>query len=209
MLTTLEPTISPARLATYMVESGRNEGRALALYIWNARLGEAFHLPIQAVEVALRNRINSALSDKFGPIWWSDAGFVSVADPRAIDDITEAKRRIVKRGRPLETGQVVATLSFGFWVAMLNPRYNPTLWSSHLASAFPHLPAAVNRDALQARMRGIADFRNRISHHEPIFKDNITKHWSDCIEALHWMCPSKQKWIKPLCKVTTVLREKP
>jgi len=34
---------------------------ALALYLWNAQLGAAFHVPIQAVEVALRNSVNKAL----------------------------------------------------------------------------------------------------------------------------------------------------
>jgi hypothetical protein len=66
MLRLLEPTLSQARLGTYMLAAGHDEARALALYQWNALLGEAFHLPIQSVEIALRNRINAVLVAAFG-----------------------------------------------------------------------------------------------------------------------------------------------
>ena len=61
LIETLRPVISVGRLGTYLVAAGFDPSRALQLYIWNARVGEAFHLPIQAVEVGLRNRINDAL----------------------------------------------------------------------------------------------------------------------------------------------------
>ena len=44
------------------------------------------------------------------------------------------------------TAQIVAGLSFGFWVGLLQPKYNPDLWSSHLRVAFPHLPATETRE---------------------------------------------------------------
>jgi hypothetical protein len=51
--------ISQDRFTTYLKAAGHDPERALALYLWNAQIGEAFHLPIQAVEVALRNSINA------------------------------------------------------------------------------------------------------------------------------------------------------
>ncbi len=49
--------ISPDRFKTYLAAAGHRQERALKLYLWNAKLGEAFHMPIQAVEIALRNSI--------------------------------------------------------------------------------------------------------------------------------------------------------
>lgn len=209
MLQLLEPTLSQARMGTYMLEAGHDEARALQLYQWNAQLGEAFHLPIQAVEIALRNRINAVLVSKFGADWWSRTAFLSLADGRQIAAIDEAKARFGKRGQAVVTGQIVAGLSFGFWVSMLDARYNPSVWSHALATGFPDLPAGKSRDDLQKVSRQIAKFRNRISHHEPIFKANITQEYSRCMEMLMWLCRHKQKWIKPQCKVMTVLRLKP
>lgn len=196
-------------MGTYVLAAGHHEARALELYKWNAQLGEAFHLLIQAVEIALRNRINAVLVANFGANWWSNPLFLGVADNRQIAAIDEAKARIGKRGQAVVTGQIVAGLSFGFWVSMLDARYNPAVWSHALLVGFPDLPTGKSRDDLQKLSRQIANFRNRIWHHEPIFKANITQEYSRCMEMLKWLCPHKQKWIKPQCKVMAVLRLKP
>ncbi len=192
-----------------MTASGHDEARALALYLWNVRLGEAFHLPIQAVEVASRNRISRALSSAFGVDWWDDCRFLAMLDTHRKEDIDEARRRVTSKRLPLVTGQIVAGLSFGFWVAMLDRRYNPALWSAYLRSAFPDLPGTQDRKSLQERLRGISKFRNRIWHHEPIFKDDISFRYSECIETLGWLCRHKVAWIRPECRVMAVLRTKP
>ena len=171
--------------------------------------GEAFHLPIQAVEIALRNRINSVLVGSFGADWWQEPRFLTQSDKRQNDAIVEVKARITKRGQILVTGQIVAGLSFGFWVSMLDARYNPAVWSHHLVAGFPNLPKTASRDDLQKVARRIARFRNRIWHHEPIFKANISEEYSVCMRALEWLCPHKLRWIKPQCKVMSMLRSRP
>jgi hypothetical protein len=209
MLKLLEPTLSPARMGTYMLAAGHDETRALALYQWNAQLGEAFHVPIQAVEVALRNRINAILIRCFGANWWQSAAFIKQADKRQNDQIAEAVSRIAKRHHAVVTGQVVAGLSFGFWVSMLDARYNARVWSHALETGFPDLPPNLTRANLQKYARDIANFRNRIWHHEPIFKADITQEYSRCMEMLGWLCAHKYSWIRPQCKVMAVLRSKP
>lgn len=189
--------------------SGHDEGRALALYVWNARLGESFHLPIQAVEIALRNRVNDVLAVCYGADWWKDARFLALANGRQVAAIDEVKQRITRRKGPMVTGQIVAGLSFGFWVSTLDSRFNPTVWSAHLRSGFPHLPHTVSRADLQVAVRSIADFRNRIWHHEPIFRDNTSALYSHCMKTLAWLCPTKAGWIRPQCNVMAVLRAKP
>jgi hypothetical protein len=208
----LSRTISPERLGTYLTAAGHDRERALALYVWNARLGEAFHTPIQAVEVGLRNNVGLALIEQFGAEWWRDDGFPRLLDNidgRRLADLEQVRRRLKKRGMTIVTGQVVAGLSFGFWVALLQKRYNPVLWSRHLSTAFPHLPLDRSRADLADRARKVADLRNRITHHEPIFRNDISKDFSEMMMLLEWMCPETHRWIRPHCRVPDVMRRKP
>lgn len=209
MLQKLETTISAQRLSTYMLAANHNETRALALYRWNTCLGECFHLPLQAVEIAFRNRINAVLTLEFCADWWCDPAFLALASPYQQKEIKSSQDRISKTGRSVSTGQIVAGLSFGFWVSMLDGDLNPRIWSRHLRAAFPHLPSGYTRAKVQQHMRKIADFRNRIWHHEPIFNKNITQEFSNCMAALGWLCSDKLAWIKPQCQVMQIHRSRP
>lgn len=209
LIETLRPVISVGRLGTYLVAAGFDPSRALQLYIWNARVGEAFHLPIQAVEVGLRNRINDALLAEFGGDWWKDERLLALLDAERQGDIALVLRRIRNRGLAEETGQVVAGLSFGFWVGMLQGQYNRDIWSRHLRSAFPDFPDSRNRKSLAAAAGRVAYIRNRISHHEPVIKLDLAKENATLMELLGWICPHKLEWIRPHCRVSSLLAEKP
>ena len=205
----LRPSMSADRLGTYLTAAGFDQERALRLYVWNAYIGEAFHLPIQGVEVALRNSVNTALCRKFTTDWWSSPDYLAIADRTRKADIETAIRRIRNRGRPCITGQVVANLSFGFWVGMLQRRYNPTIWSSQLRVAFINLPIERNRHDLAASAKRVADLRNRIWHHEPIFRMDLSDEYRAVMELLNWLCPIKNRWLRPQCRVPQLLRQKP
>ena len=207
----LKPAMSEDRLGTYLITAGFDPDRALRLYVWNAAIGEAFHLPIQGVEVGLRNRINGALIAMFGPEWWQDAGFLRAigGDRERLSDLDMARRRIARRGVPLTTGQTVATLSFGFWVGMLHARYNPGIWSGQLRTAFPSLPPAKNRYDLADSAKRVSELRNRIWHHEPVFRMNLMAEFTAVMELLTWVCPVKAAWIRPQCRVPALMRQKP
>jgi hypothetical protein len=167
--------ISPDRFKTYLASAGHCEERALKPYLWNAKLGEAFHMPIQAVEIALRNRINLALSNGFTPNSWKCKNLFDLLDEERKADLTRVFRRIRNRELELHTGQIVAGLSFGFWVGILDGRYNPPIWSGQLRAAFPFLPADRARKNLHSSVRNIAALRNRIFHHEPLTgRDNLS-----------------------------------
>lgn len=205
----LRPVISDERLGTYLTAAGFDGERALRLYVWNAEIGEAFHLPIQAVEVALRNRISDAFGTVFGAKWWKSPAFLAQLGADRKADLEHVLRRIRNRKLTLETGQVVAGLSFGFWVGMLQRRYNPTIWSGGLRSAFPHLPGNRNRASLAQAAARTAWLRNRIWHHEPIIKLDLSMEHAQILNLLDWLCPVKAVWIRPYCRVPQLLRHKP
>jgi hypothetical protein len=208
-ITAILKAISPDRFQTYRVASGFDEVRALELYLWNARLGEAFHTPIQAVEVGLRNSINSALSAVYTTNWWDCKNLFDILDEDRKGDLTTVFRRIRNRKQDLETGQVVAGLSFGFWVGILDGRYNPPIWGGQLRRAFPYLPNSNGRKSLHSRVKNVATLRNRISHHEPLIGRDVSADFSNIMTLLEWICPAKAVWIRPSCRVPEIIRERP
>lgn len=209
LLDHLKRSISEERLATYLTAAGFDTDRALRTYLWNAQIGEAFHLPIQGVEVGLRNCVNRALCGKYGGNWWSEPSLLGLLGPDKLRDLEVARRRITHRRAPMETSQIVATLSLGFWVGMLHRQYNPQLWSSALRGTFADLPRNRKLSDLAAHARRVRDLRNRIWHHEPIFRMNLSEEYRVVMELLTWICPVTSGWIRPNCRVPQVLRQKP
>jgi hypothetical protein len=201
--------ISADRFKTYLAAAGYDQERAFRLYLWNAQLGEAFYMPLQAVEVGLRNAINTALSNVYTPNWWECKNLFDLLDEDRKGDLSTVLKRIRNRKLELYTGQVVAGLSFGFWVGILDGRYNPSIWGAQLRKAFPYLPSGRSRKSLHARARDVATLRNRISHHEPLIgRDNLAD-FSNLISLLEWICPAKAEWIRPYCRVAQIVRERP
>ncbi|MFJ6134377.1 hypothetical protein [Kitasatospora sp. NPDC092286] len=76
----------------------------------------------------------------------------------------KCERRI--RHRQVTADDVVAELSFGFWVKLLSGRHARTFWVPALHRAFPS--DIGRRDDLHRRFVTMMRLRNRISHHEPI-----------------------------------------
>jgi hypothetical protein len=99
-LNALWNTLSPRRLAKYFEAAGENRERAIRLYLWNAQVGAAFHLPIQTCEVALRNRIEAVLGTMFGGQWFAADEFLALASEDRHKDLTEARSRIRRFRRP-------------------------------------------------------------------------------------------------------------
>ena len=202
-------TMSAERFATYLRAAGFQRERALRLYIWNAQIGEAFHTPIQALEVSLRNTINRALSDTFGAHWWIHPRLRQMLDRERHGDLTVVHNRILRRGAQLSNGQVVAGLSFGFWVGMLQPKYSPGLWGAQLRLCFCNLPVTESRGSLFKSASAAAYLRNRISHHEPIISRDLSSDFSEIMKLLGWICPQTPDWVRPHCRIPELIRIKP
>ena len=202
-------SLSADRLHTYLVSAGHDRQRAIRLYVWNAKLGEAFHIAIQAVEVTLRNSISATLLAEYGDNWWQDERYLNLLDHDRHQDLELVQRRILNRKLDQVHGQIVAGLSFGFWVGMLQGRYNPDIWSKHLRATFPDLPMDKGRKGLAQAVSRIAILSNRISHHEPLLKRDPLKDHALVIETLGWLCRDTAAWISPHCRVPEIVRQRP
>jgi hypothetical protein len=205
-----ERTVSPERWRTYKLAAGFHEETALRLYLWNAAIGQSFHFPLQSTEVALRNVVHASLAALYGPNWAHDPNCRHMLGPQLGDDLVKTERRHHNRysAQPT-TPQMVASLSLGFWVALIRQGFHGSIWASQTANAFPHL---VNGDDMMDVSRtgtAIQDLRNRIFHQEPLIGHNLSQDYGDILKMLGWICPETREWVRSHSSVPKVIRERP
>lgn len=200
----LEEVISLERLSTYLRASNGNKQIALKLYLWNSEISAAFYLPLQGLEVALRNALHSALSRKYGNGHWYD---MAPIDARAQEMVAKAKTEVQRSHGIVNPPHVVAELSFGFWLSLLNRQYHQTLWIPVLGKAFPN--AHKSRAEINDALSPLRTLRNRIAHHEPIFARHLVDDYTNIVKIIGWINADKARWIEYHNVVTDTLRRKP
>lgn len=216
----IEQYLSKDRFATYVQAARNDRVKALEHYEVNTLFSEALYGPLQTLEVALRNAINSTLSAEMGRDDWYDLTWLGVKEA---NKVSEAKNRLVPRFAPAPTtptsavvipsGQVVATLSFGFWVSLLTKFYHRSLWRPHLHKAFPN--GNPTNDEVRDTLRNLSDLRNRIAHHEPILfrlvhgklvTNNPGTSHAEIMKAIGWICPTVQAWARDCSRYNEVVK---
>lgn len=203
MSSELSQFFSPCRLVSYQLPQ-EELSVVLARYQWNLQLAEAMLPSLNYLEVGLRNAINRMVGSIYGADWLIDPSpqiQFSEIDVKQINDI---KADILKhKGRRATHNDVVAQLNFGFWVALFHKRHMGGIWSrakEPMAHIFPQMSASFwAHDELQGRQQQIKNLldsvkalRNRIAHHEPIWKQTPTAldvH-QDCIDLIRAMSPA-------------------
>jgi hypothetical protein len=204
----LETIISRERLGTYLAASGFDRERALELHAWNMRVAAAFLPLIGAAEICCRNLIAKRLEAAFGPEWWRESAFHRIAGKTGKGITLRAADKIADSGKPETLGRVISELSFGYWVNMLLPKYEVPLWTP-LHPWFPELPATENLASLHLRLASVHELRDRIGHHEPIFRRDLSRDYADCLGLVRWLNVAKANWITPICDVPRLMRRKP
>ena len=209
-------SLSCERFSTYLDSADGNQAIALRDCAWNTAISAAFYGPLQCLEIALRNAMHRELSKKYGLEWFEncDAGLNKGARKK----IQEAK--ITARyhnGSMIEVPKVVAVLSFGFWVSLIDSGrrfdsdgnahcdYEETLWRPALHLAFP---AFLTRKKAHNPLNYLRKFRNRIAHHEPIFKRHLSRDHERILEITGWISPETAAWIRHHSRVEELLLSK-
>lgn len=196
----LERAISRQRLQKYLAHQGGSLDLALALYERNMLLSEAFYVPLQTLEVCLRNRVHDQMRAFYGESWLTDATVAPLNDfSRSM--INEAMQELDAGCSP---GQIVAELKFSFWVGLHGPQYDTTLWRRALYRSFP-ISGGKRRSVVHGRLNAIRRFRNRVAHHEPIFHRPIRQLHDEIVEAVGWMCADSKAWVLHHSRVPLLL----
>ena len=189
----LEISISPERLSTYLRHTNNHKEKALKLYLQNTTISADFYILLQHIEITLRNALHNMLKDHFSQENWYECKKCSLAESES-KLIEKARKRVGERHEYIKTPHVIAELSFGFWVSLLAKKYHQNLWIPALHKSFPH--AVLERKNIYKHLEHLRNLRNRIAHHEPIFMRNLGKDYEDISIALKWLAPDMAAWIK-------------
>ena len=208
----LEASLSRERLSTYLTASEGDQVQALRLYTWNTAVSAAFYGPLQGLEVTLRNAIHTQLSHKYGPFWFDNPN--TGLDAGASTRINAAKSDLDRSGAALRPDKIVARLSFGFWVSLTGrgerrnsgrkANYEMTLWRPALRNAFPRRERLVRRQ-VHGPLIALRVLRNRIAHHEPVIKRDLSEDHDLILELAGWMSPAMRSWIEYHSRVPALL----
>ncbi len=209
-LNAIELTISPARLGRYLPAAKGDKHSAVRLYVWNARLCEAFYLPTQFAEVAARNAIHKPVRARFSDNWYEKPAFRAILPPRLSAELNKVvldERNNLKS--IFSENDVVAGLTFGFWLNLLTSKYENHLWATGLKKYFPNIPKEIGRQDLYDRLNQLRIWRNKIAHHYAIFDRGPRHEIANTLDIINWICPETYWLAKELSSVERVLSRKP
>lgn len=189
---TVQAHVSNQRLVPYMAATFNDAEKAVELYLWDRRLATAIFHDISVLEVALRNALDRALTQQYGPEWFRLSS--ALFDQRTYSQIADAWERLPARFRDATPGdgkirgRLLASCMFGTWVSALDAGGKtgvdgPCAWSSHdfvwtrsvLLSAFPgagkiagSMREQLTRPWAHQQVREVHILRNRVAHHESL-----------------------------------------
>lgn len=210
----IKNALSPARVGTYEAATTANPALpgALALYAWNAQVSAAMMAPLHICEVAVRNAVADALEAVYGPRWpWTTTFFTSL--PNVASGYSARHDLSKVRASNPTTGKVIPELKFIFWQSMFTSRFDGRIWDPHLRSVMPYLDplktVAQIRSLIYMELDQLRKLRNRIAHHEPIFKRNLADDFQKMQELIAFRCPITSAWMTNNQQASLLITTKP
>ncbi len=205
----IDALITNDRLNSYKkVFQCSNDVELVGAYLWNTEVCSALYPLLTAAEVTLRNSIDTTLSRKIGKFWWSKSRlhfssfaqgglepFPVAAIKQNFSKATNQVRRDKKdryKSRAVPTHQeVIAKTEFSTWEFILDHEFmGPGLmWPQSLGTVFrgtwPTSKATNMLSSTKDLVKTVREFRNRVSHHEPVWKRYGVSTEDDAILHLH------------------------
>lgn len=204
-----------------------SDEQSLGLYLWNKQLSGHFLPILQILEVSLRNAIHNAyIEDKYTEIeqnvpeadWeqqksdaelWFTNIYTFQNNRTGYNQVRNAKRLLENDNKPLTADNYISKLMLGFWVNMTNPTHRSNtnqsiieLWPQLTEKVFPNAVdkhgSRLSINNISQNLHDINELRNRIAHHEPIWKasnifdtddavNNIVAHYERCLKVIRWI----------------------
>ena len=151
--------------------------------MWNCELSKAFGVLMAFFEISIRNRIHSAMATHYightGPTayWWDAiASQLGTTTMNKVKDVREKNGTLISP--PPSADEIVSRVSFGFWTSVLG-KIDQGQADKIMPAIFPHHP--LNANSLDWKIHALRKeaigfifemnyFRNRLAHHEPLWK---------------------------------------
>ena len=190
----------------YFILYPNDESRAVKHYQSNIKLTEAFYTSLSVLEVALRNALSRELKTMTGRDDW----YVIFANTPGLTNlnkyITQATKQIAGRHEQITTSKIIAELTLGFWVSLLNAEYERLLWKD-LRRAFPYIPKKDRkRKNVSAPLNRFRAFRNRVFHNESICWNmkKVQEIHDELLLVLEWINKDLPEWLKEIDRFENV-----
>lgn len=203
-----EPNLLPADISL----------KSLKLYLWNIQISSALFEVINLYEVTLRNKIfavvNSEFSDSINDHYFKKR--LSFFFRNKLDELGAST---------ISAPMIVSRLNFAFWTEVLNKHFYYS--GSVDKSGHPLYPRlynfnsslfSINRkltredyNKLTKKLIKINDevneLRNRICHHEPIFKSKLRAIYINMLFVLRYLDTNVYKLTKEIERVNKLLKK--
>ena len=198
--------LSTPRLSTYAAACNGDIKQAVELYQWNLEVSGAIFPSIHYFEVALRNTMDTRLTNVFGTAGqsWFDRTDIGLTG-KARGKIALAKRYVTDAGHTVTHGHVIAELTLGFWWSLLAEGYNDTLWAPALRAGFHNARVRKLHDAVDE----IRKLRNRVAHHEPLIHHDLEAEYARILATAEYISPRLAWWIDATSSLSSVLARRP
>ncbi|MEA3353941.1 MAG: hypothetical protein U9Q33_09020 [Campylobacterota bacterium] len=138
-------------------------------YFQNLKLCKQYYIPLSIIEIALRNSLNKFFSYKVDFDWLRSDSFIQ---DRSKKKIETAIKVLISENKNIHQDNILAELSFGFFVVFFKQPYQQYLRYNDLKQIFPNLPSSkekkINRHFVFTKLNNIRLFRNKVFHHDKI-----------------------------------------
>lgn len=219
----LDHHFSSPRVGPYLREARGDEVLATRLILWNSHVTAGFWFTLSYFEVGLRNALDARLVargrkrgdsqhwifDPSGELGRGAAGLDRQGRPRhkhPYQDVQTAITRVTRNKQPVNPGQVISEISFGFWLQLVS-KSQTALWPD-LAAAFPHAPDRA-RTTVHDPVDRIRGFRNRLGHHHRVWNQDLVQIHSDLLDVSGWIDPEFRAWLAARSPVPRLLTQRP
>ena len=201
-------SISVPRFSRYQSQANRSSDlTSFSYYLWNVELSESLYPALQGVEIALRNSIHNAATTTLNNNSWFDA-ILLAPETKFLENVRD---RLMSQSKNSYPDNLVAALSFGFWVSLFHNRYERILWPQLLREVFPYMPRKIRTQGyVYRRLRRIRNLRNRVFHYEPVWHwPDLAQHHQEAQEVIGWINPDMLSIVKLVDRFPEVYRQGP
>lgn len=181
--------LSPDRFSTYLGWAQGDTVLAERLYSYNIQLSADFYASLHMLEVALRNKVDEALTQAHGTGWMHSTAVLVETYQQGC--VAQAQSTLQRDRKAVTHSQMVAELNFGFWSSVFGPSSNH-LWGV-LRPIFQ--TNGLKRAIVAQKLRDLRRLRNRIAHYEPILAQPIATLHQDILSMTAWMSVDASAWI--------------
>lgn len=184
-------TLAPARLQRYKTFLKlMDQDEVARAYVWNSALAAVLAPLLGVVELQLRDAIHGAMSQQFAPApiagasgypWYDDqqASHYSLSGDsrKKVDNLLNDGKTGLRKAKQPSPDDVIASLTLGFWTNLFRtfspveaPRIIPAIFPNHFIRTAGRWGNKQVRQDLKMHLQVFSQLRNRIAHHEPLFK---------------------------------------